>query len=339
MYIEKLYLKGENIMATRIGHASIDENGRASGGAAGDQTGREVYKQDWWNNGWTVMLRAKSLMVSDAIALACEAGCDNNKIGYDQGSRNTLRTQAQKVGFDLTKITTACECDCSSFAAVCAEAAGVNMNSAYTSGNAPTTSNMRSKFVGTGAFNAYTDSKYLRGVDDLQRGDILVKEGSHAVIVLTNGKNIKVQTASNPINNNMLYYKAHVRTYGTLPTVRDGQIAGTVGRRLRMEAFWLDLTTIRKTYPNLKLSGSVHVENEGDKNFSNIENSTCLGTTAKSLRLEAFLLNATGLPSGKKLYYRAHVEDAGWESWKTSGQWAGTKGKKKQIEAIQIYIA
>lgn len=67
-----------------------------------------------------------------------------------------------------------------------------------------------------------------------------------------------------------------------------------------MEAFWLDLVTIRKTYPNLKLSGSVYVENEGNKNFSNIENSTCLGTTGKSLRLEAFLLNATGLPVGKK---------------------------------------
>lgn len=160
--------------------------------------------------------KSKNLRVSDAIALACEAGCDNNKIGYDQGRRNTLRTQAQKVGFDLTKITTACECDCSSFAALCAEAAGGNMNSAY------------------------TDSKYLRDVDDLQRGAILVKEESHTVIVFTNGKNIKVQTASNPINNNLLYYKAHVRTYGILPTVRDGQIGGTVGRRLRMEAFWLD---------------------------------------------------------------------------------------------------
>lgn len=177
-------------MATRIRHTNIEENGRASGGSAGEQTGKEVYRQDWWNNGWTVMLRAKNLRVSDAIALACEAGCDNNKIGYDQGRGNTLRTQAQKVEFDLTKITTACECDCSSFAALCAEAAGGNMNSAY------------------------TDSKYLRDVDDLQRGVILVKEESHTVIVLTNGKNIKVQTASNPINNNLLYYKAHVRTYG-----------------------------------------------------------------------------------------------------------------------------
>lgn len=47
-------------MATRIRHTNIEENGRASGGSAGEQTGKEVYRQDWWNNGWTVMLRAKT---------------------------------------------------------------------------------------------------------------------------------------------------------------------------------------------------------------------------------------------------------------------------------------
>ena len=36
-------------MSVKIGHASIDERGKARGGAAGDQTGREVYTRNWYN--------------------------------------------------------------------------------------------------------------------------------------------------------------------------------------------------------------------------------------------------------------------------------------------------
>ena len=31
----------------RLAHASIDENGKVSGGAAGDQTGKEVCIRSW----------------------------------------------------------------------------------------------------------------------------------------------------------------------------------------------------------------------------------------------------------------------------------------------------
>ena len=36
-------------MAVKIGHASIDERGKISGGKAGDQTGKEVCIRDWYN--------------------------------------------------------------------------------------------------------------------------------------------------------------------------------------------------------------------------------------------------------------------------------------------------
>ena len=326
-------------MAVLIGHASIDENGGVHGGTPGDQNGKEVFKQNWWDWGWTVLLRPVEANIGEKIADACEAGCDNDKIGYSWDDRNSFRTQAQKVGFDLSKINTACQCDCSAFATVCAEAAGVNMNGAYTSGNAPTTSNMRSKFVATGKFKALTDSKYLSGTNELQRGDILVKEGTHTVIVLSNGANIKVQEPGNVRNNNELAYRAHIQTYGTLNPVRDGQTAGTIGRSRRLEGFWIDLRILRKTFPNLKLSGKAHVQTIGDIVYSNIEHDTCVGTTGRALRLEAFLLNISGLPSGKKLYYRSHLQGIGWQAWKTSGQWSGTQGESRRIEAIQIYIS
>lgn len=176
-------------MAIKIGHSSVDENGRYNSGTAGDQTGKEVCVRDWYNNGWSVLLRAKDPAVAEKIAKACEDGCANSKIGYDQYERNTLRARAKEVNWDLSKITTACECDCASFVTVCAEAAGINMDSTYTSGNAPVTSTMRAKFRATGAFDVLTDSKYLTGTSYLQRGDILVKETAHTVIVLGDGEN------------------------------------------------------------------------------------------------------------------------------------------------------
>ena len=189
-------------MAVIIGHASIDERGKANSGQAGDQTGREVCTRNWYNRGWTVLLRAKDSAVAERMAKACEAGCANNHIGYDQYQRNTLRTRAREAGWDLSKISVDCETDCSAFMTVCAEAAGVNMDGTYTSGNAPVTQNMRQKFTSTGAFTALTDSKYLTSDRYLKRGDILVYERGHTVMVLSNGDlsgAASGSTASTPI--------------------------------------------------------------------------------------------------------------------------------------------
>ena len=184
-------------MSVLIGHASIDERNKVSGGTAGDQTGRELCTRTWYNKGWSVLLRPKSATVAEKMAKACEAGCANSKIGYDQYQRNTLRTQAKAAGWNLAKITTACETDCSAFMTVCAEAAGVNVSGCYTSGNAPTTFNMRAKFKATGAFEVLTDSKYLTSPDCLKRGDILVYEKGHTVMVLSNGSKAGKTSGSN----------------------------------------------------------------------------------------------------------------------------------------------
>jgi hypothetical protein len=68
-----------------FGSARIDENGNASGGKAGDQTGKEVSTQEYYmhSKGWNV-IRAKEPQVREAIALDMEWACANNNIGYDQ---------------------------------------------------------------------------------------------------------------------------------------------------------------------------------------------------------------------------------------------------------------
>ena len=171
-------------MAVRIGHASIDENGKATGGVAGDQTGKEVKISSWYNGSWGFVARAKDPAVAEKIAAAAEAGCSNPNIGYDQTSRNTLYTQAAKVDFDLAEIAAGCECDCSSFVAVCVRVA---LGADFYTGNAPTTSTLKKVLSGTGAFDILADSKYLTSDKYLCRGDILCRPGKHTVVVLDNG--------------------------------------------------------------------------------------------------------------------------------------------------------
>lgn len=194
-------------MAIKIGHASLDERKKSKGGSAGDQTGSEVCTRTWYNGSWGFVLRPKTAELAEKSAQACEKGCANNNIGYDQNQRNTLYTQAVAVDFDLSKIKTPCECDCSSFMHVCALAGGADIT--YAS-NGATTSAMRSKFTASGKYEVLTDSKYLTSDKYLKRGDILVRAGHHTVMVLENGS--KVQTISStgnpyPVPTRILYRK------------------------------------------------------------------------------------------------------------------------------------
>ena len=172
---------------SRIGHASLDENRNTKGGKAGDQTGREVCTTSWYKKSWSYVLRAKDKDIAEKMAIACEKGCANSHLGYDQGQRNTLRTQAKLVGMDLSRITTDCECDCSSFMTACAECAGIKI--VYPSGNAPVTANMVKWFSQTGMFEIITGE--INNPAYLLRGDILVgAPNTHTVMVLDNGMNV-----------------------------------------------------------------------------------------------------------------------------------------------------
>ncbi len=171
-------------MAIKIGHASIDEKGKACGGAAGDQTGGEVYTRAWYNANWDTVLRPKSAEIAEKSAKVCEAACANSKIGYDQYQRNTLYGCAKAANFDLAKITDECECDCSSLMQVCAIAGGAKLSYGV---NGLVTWNMVDAFVKSGDYEKLTESKYLTGGDYLMRGDILVRESGHTAMALENG--------------------------------------------------------------------------------------------------------------------------------------------------------
>ena len=179
-------------MSVKIGHASIDENNKARGGNAGDQTKKEVCIRTWYNKPWTSVIRPKDSSAAEKIATAMEQACANDNIGYDQNQRTTLYAQAKAVNWDLSKIAVACECDCSSLVAVCVNAAGIPVSKDIYTGNE------QSALNATGKFDMYTDAQYINSDTNLKRGDILLGAG-HTAIVLSNGDGV---VASKPATSN-----------------------------------------------------------------------------------------------------------------------------------------
>lgn len=171
-------------MAVIIGSARHDENGKYSGGKAGDQAD-EVSRQEWYKHskGW-VCIRAKDAAVREKIAQNMEYACDNPHIGYDQGQNYTLFDVAGTVGYDCSKVTKDCETDCARLVRVCVWYAGIRCMDFYTGDEV-------SALQATGQFDILRDAKYTTTSDNLLRGDILVTSSKgHTVVTLTNGANI-----------------------------------------------------------------------------------------------------------------------------------------------------
>lgn len=170
-------------MAIMIGHASISETGGING-TKGDSTGKEVCIRTWYSKPWDFVAIHPDAAVREKHAAAVEAACANDNIGYGQSDRNTLNTQAKAVDYDLKKITTKCNCDCSSMqnvAAVASGAPGVTYGS-----NGWTTRTMKAALKAAG-YKIIEDTAYLTSSAYCVRGAIYVKEGSHTVCGLTNG--------------------------------------------------------------------------------------------------------------------------------------------------------
>lgn len=66
-------------MGLVVGSARIDENGKISGGALGDNNGREVSTQPYYlhSKGWYV-LRPKTIALANGLASAMSDACANN---------------------------------------------------------------------------------------------------------------------------------------------------------------------------------------------------------------------------------------------------------------------
>ena len=197
-----------------IGSASKDERGQYRGGQPGDQSSKEVYINNWYAYNWTEVLRPTEATLAERIAVACEKACANKNVGYDQLTRNTLLTEAKYAKFDLAKIDTPCNCDCSSFVSVCCVCAGLPENIFFPGGNGCVTTNIADACLKTGKFKRLTESKYLTRKDYLRRGDILLNRNAHVVMVVGNGANAEKFPAASSTASSSTSTKGKTSTTG-----------------------------------------------------------------------------------------------------------------------------
>ena len=186
-YDKYIYSTGTHYIA----NSGSDENKAYHGGKPGDQTGHEAELKAWYNRPWSVVLRFADQAVALMFAELSIKMCLNDRVGYDQDERNTYWQQLQKAGYDPTKITTACEEDCTAGVSANVKAAGAIFGLTALQ-NLPLCSsrNMREKFTAAG-FKALTASKYLTSPKYLLPGDVLLCENHHAAMNITVGTAVR----------------------------------------------------------------------------------------------------------------------------------------------------
>lgn len=129
-----------------------------------------------------------------------------------------------------------------------------------------------------------------------------------------------------PFNNEGMYYQAHVAYEGWQNPLRDGQIAGTAGKGLGIEA--IELRPPR----DVGMKVSAHIAGIGWRDYE-VGEGCIVGTTGEGRAIEALKIDAK-VP----IKYRAHVQNVGWQPWVSNGEIAGTTGESLQIEAFQLIL-
>lgn len=152
------------------------------------------------------------------------------------------------------------------------------------------------------------------------------------IVLVKKGENAPGST-SRPFIYKMIKYQTHVQNIGWQGEKADGEMSGTAGQSLRLEAIKIQLSS--------SIDGGIvyktHVQDYGWLNF--VANGQASGTTGQAKRLEAIQMQLTGNAMNQyDLYYRVHAQNFGWLGWAKNGESAGTAGYSYRLEGIQIVL-
>ena len=144
--------------------------------------------------------------------------------------------------------------------------------------------------------------------------------------------NIKVRAEG--VINAGVSYSTHIQNIGWQDYVQNGNMSGTSGKGLRLEAIKIKLND--KDYSG-DILYSTHVQNIGWQNY--VKSGELSGTSGKGYRLEAVKVKLTGeIERHYDVYYRVHAQNFGWMDWAKNGEEAGTEGYGFRLEAIEIEL-
>ena len=133
----------------------------------------------------------------------------------------------------------------------------------------------------------------------------------------------------------LVCYQTHVQNKGWMTSASDGEIAGTTGKKLRMEAVKL---TLNLPQSEGGIAYQSHLQNTGwEQSWK--ANGQISGTTGQKRRLEAVRIKLTGNIAEKyDIYYRVHVQNKGWTGWAKNGEDCGSTGLSLRGEALETVL-
>jgi uncharacterized protein YgiM (DUF1202 family) len=201
-------------MAVKIVHAVGDENGGGYGGQAGDQTGREIRVQNWYNRdgGWGVVLECTdSALAARAVDFAIKIAADDS-FGYDKTDRATGLQAILSAGGDVSRAEDS-EFDCSSLARAVYYLAGLKVANV-------STHNMEKVFLATGKFIAHREPEWRESADYAKKGCLYLTAGKHVAIVISDGK--FANTESEPAVPVSIVKPPYVLVLGNKVNIRNG---------------------------------------------------------------------------------------------------------------------
>lgn len=136
-----------------------------------------------------------------------------------------------------------------------------------------------------------------------------------------------------------LSYSAHVSNIGWMGAVAGGEVAGTTGRGLPLEALRLVLSDASTGEPlgSDSLSVEAHVAGVGWQPA--VGNGCTAGTTGQSRAVEALRVRLSdGLSARYTVWYRVHSAGFGWLGWACDGAEAGSAGYGRAAQAVQVAV-
>lgn len=139
---------------------------------------RQVRICDMYNdNSWEWIIRPPKEL-ANGLSFFAEKLCENDNVLYSQSKRLSLNNLLKKNNYNLACINEKVYCDCSSFVGACVNGVGVLVAVEYL-----TTSTMRLSLQ----YKGFQALKYYK--ERIQKGDILLREGVHCVIVISANDN------------------------------------------------------------------------------------------------------------------------------------------------------
>ena len=183
---------------------------------------------------------------------------------------------------------------------------------------------------------------------------------------------IKIQLTGADRDKYDVYYRVHAQGYGWMNWAKNGEAAGTAGLAKRLEAIQVVVVKKGESVPD-KFEGVTasekkaymasaaataatvegsdrahvqyrsHLQTYGWQNWKN--DGDISGTTGKAKRLESLKLELKNKDYTGGICYNAHVQTIGWQAdpnksatWKKDGEFCGTTGNAKRLEAIHIEL-